>query len=48
MLEKAPFHVDAVIVDKDLRLHVSPGMKDKLVMRSELTDGKLPPGEPGP
>lgn len=41
LLPKAPFKADAVIVDKDLRLHVSPGMKDRLVMRAQIVDGKL-------
>jgi thiamine biosynthesis lipoprotein len=45
ILDKAPFKADAVIVDKDLRLHVSPGMVKRLVMRAPLTDGALPPGE---
>ena len=41
LLPKAPFKADAVIVDKDLRLHVSPGMKDRLGMRAQIVDGKL-------
>lgn len=45
LLESAPFQAEAVIVDADLRLHMSPGMRDKLVMRTELQDGKLPPGD---
>jgi thiamine biosynthesis lipoprotein len=43
ILDKAPFKVDALVLDKDLRLHVSPGMQKRLVMRAELQDGKLPP-----
>lgn len=45
MLASAPGHPEAVIVDSDMRLHVSPSMKDKLVMRAVLQDGKLPPGD---
>jgi hypothetical protein len=44
-LDRAPFKADAVIVDADLKLHVSEGMKPKLVMRAELTEGKLPAGD---
>ena len=33
---------DALIVDKDMRLYLSPGMKDRLIIRAPLTDGKLP------
>ena len=44
ILDKAPFRADAVIVDKDLRLHSNEGMRKRLVMRAELADGKLPPG----
>jgi thiamine biosynthesis lipoprotein len=42
VLDRAPFKVDAVIVDKDLRLHANEGMQKRLVMRAELQDGKLP------
>lgn len=34
--------LEAVIVDKDLGVHVSPGMKDKLIWRMPLTNGRLP------
>jgi thiamine biosynthesis lipoprotein len=44
ILDKAPFRADALIVDEDLRLHVSPGMVKRLMMRAQLQDGKLPPG----
>jgi thiamine biosynthesis lipoprotein len=44
MLDSAPFKAAAVIVDNEMRLHVSPGMKDRLVMRAELVDGVLPGG----
>lgn len=33
---------DLLIIDKDMRLFTSPGMKQRLIMRMELTDGKLP------
>jgi thiamine biosynthesis lipoprotein len=44
ILDKAPFKADAVIVDKDLRVHSNEGMRKRLVMRAELQDGRLPPG----
>jgi thiamine biosynthesis lipoprotein len=44
ILDRSPFRADAVIVDKDLRLHSNPGMLKRLVMRAQLQDGKLPPG----
>ncbi len=34
--------MDVVIVDADMRVHVSAGLKDKIIMRMPLTDGKLP------
>lgn len=34
--------MDVVIVDKDMRVHMSPGIKEHIVMRMALTDGKLP------
>jgi thiamine biosynthesis lipoprotein len=36
--------MEVVIVDKDMRVHVSDGLKDKLIWRMELKDGKLPSG----
>jgi thiamine biosynthesis lipoprotein len=45
ILDKAPFRSDVVIVDKDLRLHSNAGMRERLVMRVELQDGKIPPGD---
>ena len=44
-LDRAPFKADAVIVDSELRLHMNPGMQKRIVMRAELQDGKLPPGD---
>lgn len=35
---------DMLLVDKDMRLYLSPGMKDRLIMRMQLNDGKLPAG----
>jgi hypothetical protein len=40
--------VDALIVDRDLRLHTNPGMQKRLVLRAPLDDGKLPPGDWSP
>jgi FAD:protein FMN transferase len=33
---------DMLIIDKDMGLHMSPGMQKRLIMRTELIDGKLP------
>ncbi|HET6335068.1 MAG TPA: FAD:protein FMN transferase [Polyangiales bacterium] len=33
---------EVLIVDSDMRIHMSPGMHDKLILRATLTDGKLP------
>jgi thiamine biosynthesis lipoprotein len=41
--------MEVVIVDKDLRVHTSPGIADKLIWRMKLQDGKLPsPDAAGP
>jgi FAD:protein FMN transferase len=48
LLPKAPAKAQVVIVDSDLTLHVSPNMKDRLVMHTQLTGGKLPPGDAVP
>jgi FAD:protein FMN transferase len=40
---------DALLVDKDMRLHMSPGMKDRLMLRVQLTpDGIIPTPQPQP
>ena len=33
--------LEAVIVDKDMRVHVSPGLEDKIIWHMQLQDGKL-------
>jgi thiamine biosynthesis lipoprotein len=33
---------ELLIVDKDMRLSTSPGMQQRLIMRTQLQDGKLP------
>jgi FAD:protein FMN transferase len=33
---------EVLIIDKDMGVHMSPGMQKRLIMRMELTDGKLP------
>jgi thiamine biosynthesis lipoprotein len=33
---------ELLIVDSDMRIHMSPGMQQKLILRANLTDGKLP------
>jgi thiamine biosynthesis lipoprotein len=42
ILAKAPVETAAVIVDADMTLHVSDNIQDKLVMHTQLLDGKLP------
>lgn len=34
--------MEVVMVDADMRVHVTPGLKDRLIMRMPLTNGKLP------
>ena len=46
MMATAPFPAEAIIVDSDMRIHMTPGMEKRIVMRMPLTDGKLPPGDP--
>jgi thiamine biosynthesis lipoprotein len=38
--------LEAVIVDKDMRVHVSPGLQDKIIWHMQLQDGKLPAQPP--
>jgi thiamine biosynthesis lipoprotein len=45
LLDSAPFKADAIIVDADMRLHMTPGMQKRIVMRTSLVDGKLPSTE---
>lgn len=45
MMASAPFKADAIIVDGDMRVHMTPGMAERIVMRMPLTDGKLPAGD---
>jgi FAD:protein FMN transferase len=42
LLATAPAPAHVVIVDSDLTLHVSPNMKERLVMHTQLKEGKLP------
>lgn len=42
MMASAPFKADAIIVDSDMRIHMTPGMQERIVMRTDLLDGKLP------
>jgi FAD:protein FMN transferase len=42
LLPKAPVPTEAVILDRDLHLYLSPGMRDKLVLRAPLPGGQLP------
>ena len=45
MLARVPGHPEAVIIGPDLRLHTTPGTRDRLVMRVAL-DGDRIPGDP--
>jgi thiamine biosynthesis lipoprotein len=42
MLEKLPFKASAVIIDPDMRVHVSPGIADRVKFNPPLVDGRLP------
>lgn len=45
LLAEVPGHPEAVIIGPDLRLHATPGTRDRLVMRVPIEDGRIP-GEP--
>ena len=43
MLERVPGGAEAVLIDSDMRLHLSPGLRDRFVMRVELdAQGRIP------
>jgi thiamine biosynthesis lipoprotein len=42
MLEKLPFKASAVIIDPDMRVHISPGIADRVKFNPPLVDGRLP------
>lgn len=44
MIARAPGRVDAVIIDSDLRVHMSEGAREGLVLRVELDDEDRLPG----
>lgn len=46
MIARAPFEVEAVIVDDQLRVHTTPGTRDRLVMRVRLDEDDRLPGDP--
>jgi len=43
LMASAPFKAEAIVVDADMRIHMTPGMQERIVMRTELVDGRLPP-----
>ncbi len=45
MLKKTPVKVEAVIIDKDLKLHATPGTLDKLVFHPPYTADNLNAGD---
>ena len=45
MLADVPGHPEAVIIDPELRIHTTPGTRDRLIMRVPLQDDRIP-GEP--
>jgi len=45
LLAEVPGHPEAVIIGPDLRLHTTPGTRDRLVMRVPVEDGRIP-GDP--
>jgi thiamine biosynthesis lipoprotein len=41
-LDSAPgAPMEVVMVDKDMRVYTTPGLKDRLIMRTPLVDGRL-------
>jgi thiamine biosynthesis lipoprotein len=45
MLARVPGHPEAVIIGPDLRLHTTPGTRDRIVMRVALEGDRIP-GDP--
>ncbi len=46
MIAASPQRLEAVIIDRDLRIHTTPGTRERVVMRVELdAEGRLP-GDP--
>ncbi|MCB9591772.1 MAG: FAD:protein FMN transferase [Sandaracinaceae bacterium] len=45
MIANAPFPMEAVIIGPDLRVHMTPGTREHLVMRVELDENGRLPGE---
>lgn len=46
MIAEAPVRMEAVIIDRDLRLWTTPGTRERLVMRVELGEDDRLPGDP--
>ncbi|MBX3271601.1 MAG: FAD:protein FMN transferase [Sandaracinaceae bacterium] len=46
MIRDAPTPLEAVIIDRDLRVHTTPGLGDRLVMRVALDERGRLPGDP--
>jgi thiamine biosynthesis lipoprotein len=42
MLARTPGSPDALIIGPDLEVHASESMRDRIIWRTELTDGRLP------
>lgn len=42
MLARAPGSPQAVIIGPDLRVYTTPGIRDRIIWRTELVDGRLP------
>ena len=42
-LARVKGHPQALIIDPELRIHMTPGLKDKVVFNPPLEDGRLPP-----
>jgi thiamine biosynthesis lipoprotein len=45
MLAEVPGGPEAVIIDSELRIHTTPGTRERLIMRVPIEDGRIP-GEP--
>lgn len=46
MLAEVPGHPEAVIIDSEMRMHLTPGTRERLVLRVELGEDDLLPGSP--
>lgn len=43
MIEELPFEAQAVVVDPEMRVQMTPGLQNKVIFRPPLVDGKIAP-----